>query len=118
MIIKQDVAARVDNLDEKIDGVQAFGTLQVVPGGESLMTSFHFALPTNVIQTMNGQSIYNLLIQKQPGTKEIPITVRIHLPNNVLIRKSPAGAVIQNSNILYQTNLQTDVRLEVVFQAP
>jgi hypothetical protein len=118
MIVKQDVAARVDNLDEKIDGVQAFGTLQVVPGGESLTTSFHFSLPTGAIQTVNGQSIYHLLIEKQPGTKEIPITVRVHLPNSVLIKKVTQGAVIQSPNILYQTNLQTDVRLDVVFQTP
>jgi Protein of unknown function (DUF4012) len=117
MIVKQDVPARVDNLDEKIDGVQAFGTLQVVPGGESLLTSFRFGLPTSIIHTMNGQSIYHLLIQKQPGTKEIPITVRVHLPNNVLIKKVSTGAVIQNPNILYQTALQTDVELEIVFQA-
>jgi len=32
MLIKQDVPARVDTLDEGIAGVQAFGTLQVVPG--------------------------------------------------------------------------------------
>jgi hypothetical protein len=118
MVVKQDVPARVDNVDEKIEGVQAFGTLQVVPGGESLATSFHFALPNSIIQTMNGQSIYHLLIQKQPGTKDIPITVRVHLPNNVLINKVTPGAVIQNPNILYQSTLQTDLRLEVVFQTP
>ena len=118
MIVKQDVAARVDNLDEQIDGVQVFGTLQVVPGGESLTTSFTFGLPASIIQTMNGQSIYHLLIQKQPGTKEIPITVRIHLPNNAVIQKAPSGAVIQIPNILYQTNLRTDIGLDVVFQAP
>ena len=61
MLIKQDVPARVDSLDEGIPGVQAFGTLQVVPGGESVVTTFRFALPAGIIQSGIGQSIYQLL---------------------------------------------------------
>jgi hypothetical protein len=118
MIVKQDVAAQVDDLDEKIDGVKAFGTLQVIPGGESLTTSFQFALPASIIQSEAGQSIYHLLVQKQPGTQAIPVTIRVHLPNNASIKMAPVGAVIQNPNILYQTNLQTDIEFEIVFQAP
>jgi hypothetical protein len=118
MIVKQNIPARVDNLDERIDGVQAFGTLQVVPGGESLVTSFLFALPATIIQSETGQSIYHLLIQKQPGTQAVPIAIRVHLPNNALIKTAPTGAVIQNPNIFYQTDLRTDVRFEVVFQIP
>jgi hypothetical protein len=118
MIVKQDVAARVDNLDEKIDGVQTFGTLQVIPGGESLTTSFQFAMPASIIQSDAGQSIYHLLVQKQPGTQSIPITIRVHLPNNASIKKVPDGAVVQNPNILYQTNLKTDIEFEIVYKAP
>jgi hypothetical protein len=118
MIVKQDVAAHVDNLDEKIDGVQTFGTLQVIPGGESLTTSFQFAMPASIIQSDAGQSIYHLLVQKQPGTQSIPITIRVHLPNNASIKKGPDGAVFQNPNILYQTNLQTDIEFEIVYKAP
>jgi hypothetical protein len=118
MIVKQDVAAQVDKLDERIDGVQAFGTLQVVPGGESLTTTFHFALPSSVVQSGTGQSIYHLLVQKQPGTRAVPITIRVHIPNNTSIKMVSAGAVVQNPNILYQTNLQTDLEFEVVFQIP
>ena len=75
-------AARVDTLDnDGIAGVQAFGTLQVVPGGESVVTTFRFALPASIVQSGTGQSIYHLLVQKQPGTLAEPITIRVHLPN-------------------------------------
>jgi len=118
MIIKQDVIARVDNLDERIDGVQAFGTLQVVPGGESVATNFRFTMPTNIIQSRAGQSIYRLRVQKQPGTQAIPITIRVHLPNNASIKSAPSGALVQNPNILYKTNLRTDIEIEIVFELP
>lgn len=118
MIVKQDIPARVDNLDERIEGVQAFGTLQVVPGGESLATEFSFALPASVVQSRTGQSIYHLLIQKQPGTQAVPITIRVHLPNNASIKTAPPGAVIQSPNILYQTELRTDIEFEIVYKNP
>jgi len=117
-LLKQGILARVDELNEGIDGVQTFGTLQVVPGGESLATSFRFALPASIIQTDSGQSIYHLLVQKQPGTLAVPITIRVNLPNNASIQMAPAGAVIQGQNILYQTDLQTDIRFEIVFHIP
>jgi hypothetical protein len=118
MLIKQDVPARVDNLNEGIAGVQAFGTLQVVPGGESVVTTFRFALPASILQSGVGQSIYHLLVQKQPGTLAEPITIRVHLPNNASIQSVPTGAVVQDQNILYQTDLRTDLDSEIVFHIP
>jgi hypothetical protein len=120
MIIKKDIPAHVDNLDEGIEGVQAFGTLQVVPGSESVTTNFRFDLPPGIIKTQLGlnQFTYHLKIQKQPGTKAVPITIRLHLPGNVTIQKAPSGAVIQGNSVLYQTDLQTDREIEVVFSLP
>jgi hypothetical protein len=118
MLIKQDVPARVDTLDEGIAGVQAFGTLQVVPGGETLNTTFRFALPASIVQSSIGQSVYLLLIQKQPGTLAEPITIRVHLPNNAAIKSVPTGAVLQAQNIYFQTTLRTDVEFEVSFSIP
>jgi Protein of unknown function (DUF4012) len=118
MLIKQDVPARVDNLNEGIAGVQAFGTLQVVPGGESVNTTFHFALPASIVQSGIGQSVYHLLVQKQPGTLAEPITIRVHLPNNASVVTAPIGAITQGQNILYQTDLQTDLEFEVVYHIP
>jgi hypothetical protein len=118
MLIKQDVPARVDTLDEGIPGVQSFGTLQVVPGGESVNTTFHFSLPASIVQSGIGQSIYHLLVQKQPGTLAEPITIRVHLPNNASVLSAPKGAVVQGQNVLYQTNLKTDLEFEVVYHIP
>jgi hypothetical protein len=118
MLIKQDVPAHVDTLAEGIAGVQAFGTLQVVPGGESVNTTFQFGLPASIVQSGISQSIYHLLVQKQPGTLAEPITIRVHLPNNDSVISAPKGAIVQGQNVLYQTNLQTDLEFEVVYHIP
>jgi hypothetical protein len=120
MIRKQQNPKQVDILDEEIDGIQAFGTLQVVPGGESLSTSFRFALPADVLRVDadSGKTVYHLKVQKQPGTAAVPATIRVHLPNAAVIEKFPTGAVVQDSSILYQTKLAQDVELEIVFSLP
>jgi hypothetical protein len=71
-----------------------------------------------VIQPGDGQSIYHLLVQKQPGTLAVPITIRVHLPNNASVTTAPAGAVVQDQSILYQTDLRTDLVFEIVFHIP
>ena len=118
MLVKQDVPARVDAINDGIAGVQAFGTLQVVPGGETLNTTFRFALPASIVQSGIDQSVYQLLVQKQPGTLAEPLTIRVHLPINASIKSFPTGAVIQDQNIFYQTDLRTDVEFEVDFHIP
>lgn len=119
MILEQSVPPQVDILDEKIEGVRGFGTLKVVPGGESISTGFRLGLPASVIRRdNNGNLVYSLKIQKQPGTVGVPITIRLHLPNGATVLALPPGAVVENLNILFQTALVTDLQLEFVFQIP
>ena len=120
MILQKSPTPKVDVLNEEIPGVQAFGTMQVVPYGQSLTASFRFGLPAGILQVQleNGWTTYHLKVQKQPGTLAVPITIRIHLPNNASIQSTPEGAVIQGHNILLQTDLRTDLEIEVVFQIP
>jgi len=117
MIRRQAVPARVDILEEEIDGVQGFGVLKVVPGEQSVATNFEFILPGQIIKTQRDSRnlVYNLRIQKQPGTLAVPVIIRVHLPNNATIESVPSGAIIQGSNILIETNLKEDREIEIVF---
>lgn len=120
MIIKRENPSQVDVLEEDIDGVQAFGTLQVMPGGESLSMDFQYALPVGVIHTEKGTDlrVYRLKVQKQPGTVAVPITIRVRLPKNSKIETVPPGAVVNGYNVQYEANLTTDLELEFVFFVP
>lgn len=108
---------RVDVLDEEIDGVQAFGTLMVVPGGKSVSATYHFALPSDILEyeASSNQTIYRLKVQKQPGTIAIPITIRVHLPLHSQLISAYPDALVQGKNILFTTNLMTDIEIQVVF---
>jgi hypothetical protein len=120
MLLGQDVPARVDDLDEDLTGARGYGTLLMVPGGDSQNTSFQFALPETVISQVDstGPYVYRLRVQKQPGTLAQPLTIRVHLPAHATLVSSSREAVVQDHNLLVQTDLQTDVDLEVMFTLP
>ncbi len=117
ILLETDVPARVDFLDEEIENIQGFGTLLVVPGGQSLNTGFDFALPASVVLREDGSNTftYRLKVQKQPGTLANPLLIRVRLPNRAQVETVNMDAVIQDDDLLMETVLRTDVYLEVVF---
>ena len=120
MILGRSVPARVDELDEGIEGIQGYGTLLVVPGGRSLGTSFDFSLPGSVLTRDDGsnQLTYRLKVQKQPGTIANSLVIRIHLPNRSQVESVNMEALVQDDNLLIETDLRTDVYLQLVFLVP
>ncbi len=118
MLLGNAVPARVDELDEELVGTQGYGTLLVVPGGDSLNTSFRFALPEAVISHVSSSDpwVYRLRVQKQPGTLAHPLTIRIHLPHGTAVQSTSPTSVIEGSDILYKTDLRTDQEIDIVFR--
>ncbi len=120
MILDQHVPPGVDVLDEEWQGLQGFGTLLVVPGGQSVNTSLRFALPAARLlsEGANRLMTYQLKVKKQPGTANNPLTIRIHLPNNAVLESLSSNWVRDGNNILIQMDLEVDVNLQVVFRLP
>ena len=120
MIRREAVPAQVDLLEEEIEGVQGFGVLKVVPGEQSVETNIQFRLPASIVKKLSnsGSMIYQLRIQKQPGTIAIPIIIRIHFPNSTNIQSMPIGAMLQGNNVLIKTNLREDLEIKIIFQIP
>lgn len=120
MILGRGQPGTIDVLEEAWDGLQAFGTLMVVPGKSTLSLAFSYDLPQRVLQEDkgDGQYVYKLTIEKQPGTSSIPITIRIHLPRNATINSSPGDSIIQGNHIMIQTDLRVDRNILVNFTIP
>lgn len=124
MMLRQAVPAQVDALEPEVEhvaGVQGFGTLLVVPGQKTQGVSFSFALPARVIQPGPGpgQWTYQLKIQKQAGTRALPLSLRLRLPTGArLVAVSPSTAEWVDETLLLETSLKTDLFLTVVFTRP
>lgn len=119
-ILNRPVPPQVDLLGEDVKGSQAFGTLKVVPGGQTVATGFEFALPARIlkIQPNTARVFYHLKIQKQPGTLAHPILISILLPEGASVVEIPAGAAIEGQTIMLNTDLRMDIELDVVFSFP
>ncbi|GAB4452444.1 MAG: hypothetical protein OHK0041_15800 [Anaerolineales bacterium] len=119
ILLERTVPARVDLLDESLDGIQGYGALLVVPGGQSLETSFEFALPAAVVsQKEPGRFTYSLKVQKQPGTLAHPLTIQLQLPPGAELENASLPANIQDDILRIETSLRTDMYLEVSFRVP
>lgn len=121
MIRGLSVPPQVDALgrEEEIQGVQGFGFLKLVPGGETVETTLRFGLPASIVQKdADGAWMYQLRVQKQPGTIAVPFTLRIQLPAGAVIRSMPQGAVFENGLVILETDLRVDLELTVVFTVP
>jgi hypothetical protein len=120
MLNGKGIPPRVDVLDEEIPGVQSFGTLEVVHGGQSLSTSFKFALPSRVlaVQPQSNQQSYSLRVQKQPGTVAIPMIIRIHLPPHATLKSVSMPAIWEDQDLLVAADLRKDLKLQVIFTVP
>ena len=114
---EKDIPARTDTLNEAITGVNAYGTLLVVPTGQSLDTSFSYSLPEGVVTVDPDIKswIYRLRIQKQPGTKAIPLTLHFHLPSGMKVIYPMAGLQEEAGSWILVTDLQQDREIEVEF---
>jgi hypothetical protein len=113
----KDIPARTDTLNENIPGIQAYGTLLVVPTGQSLDTRFSYSLPGGIV-TQNSENenwTYRLKIQKQPGTKAIPITLRFRLPSDMKVINPIAGMQEYSDGWVLITDLKQDRAIEVEF---
>jgi hypothetical protein len=125
MILGEPVPARVDVLDNHgaVDqtppGLNAFGTMVVVPRGEQRVTGFQFALPSEVLTEIGpGEWSYRLVVQKQPGTLAVPLRLQIQLPAGAeVLSAEPNGEQVGDS-WLATLDLRTDLALILRFQAP
>jgi hypothetical protein len=120
LVSGQAIPARVDELDENIAGVQGFGTLLILPGGDSLETSFRFELPSQVIEAAKGSKImvYRLRVQKQAGTLPQPLAIRIHLPSAAKLLSSTPEAKTEADGLSFIIDLMENVEIEVSYQVP
>jgi hypothetical protein len=95
-------------------GKEVFGTFFVVPPQESKEVRFAYELPAGVLESTGDAYRYSLLIQKQPGTKALPVQVTVELPlGTELLAGEPEPSAVEGNILRYHLSLATDRRIEV-----
>lgn len=94
-----------------------FNNFMMIPRGESVTTSMRYTLPQTVVQTEDGQYIYQLWLQKQAGMAAETVTVIISLPQDrKFINSLPQPVVInQDNTVQFTIELTSDSLISVTF---
>ena len=96
-----------------------FGTFLLLHPSEAMATSFEYVLPMEILRTEGAEVEYRVLVQKQPGTRAIPLQFELLLPSGVDLEMSePEPTLATTSRLKYSLLLETDQTLTVVFTRP
>ncbi len=93
---------------------RVFARYTPVLPGETKTVEFHYRSDGVVEQLDGGWQRYRLYIQKQPGTRAIPLTMQLHLPPGADVRSVTLDGVATELSI--KTDLLVDRTVEVIFR--
>ncbi|MEX1052570.1 MAG: hypothetical protein WEC80_01860, partial [Patescibacteria group bacterium] len=95
----------IENFDEKVDDTKTIGFLTEIPPQKSIEIKLVYALQNAVT---NGEGTYQLIFQKQIGSKNSDLSIEIKIPNNVTVQDQNFNPVVKDDTILYNTTLTGD----------
>ena len=93
---------------------RVFGRFTPVRPGETKTVEFRYRSDGVVEQLGDGWQRYRLYIQKQPGTRAIPLTMRLHLPPDADVRSVTLDGAEAEEPI--ETDLLVDRAIEVIYR--
>ena len=97
-------------------GKTVFAQFFVVEYGQTLTTRFRYDLP-QVVRLSEGHRNYELLLQKQPGTDRIPLSLTLVLPPGAeLVATEPSPCVAEEGTVSCALELATDVLVKVAYE--
>jgi hypothetical protein len=97
-------------------GRNVFGNDLLMPPGPSKLM-YRYRVPGAAVETEDGW-LYQLVVQKQPGARPVPLAVSVDLPEGAVISEVSDGAVVEGSQVRFETDLASDVELRVAYDVP
>ena len=97
-------------------GKTVFAQFFVVEYGQTLMAHFEYDLP-RVARLSEGQWRYTLLVQKQPGTGNTPVSLTLTLPPGAQpVAVTPPPRAADGQVLTFALGLDTDVVVDVIYE--
>lgn len=105
----------VDEIAEEA-GKASFGSYFALARGEKTSITFFYITP-NVVDREGGIYRYHLLVQKQSGTRAIPLRISVTLPDDAkAVTSEPDSARVQDNRLAVESDLRTDRELSVSYK--
>jgi MinD superfamily P-loop ATPase len=95
-----------------------FANFMLVPRGETVTSFFSYELPVGVVTEQEvGESVYSLIVQKQPGMKSEQLTVTVTLPqDSVLLVATPTPAAIEGTKLIFVTEFDSNQHIMIRYR--
>lgn len=114
-----DTLSVISSPREGLTSFTEIGGYILVEPGHSVTLVAQYDLPPSVIRNLGGGRYeYRLLVQKQPGTPDEPVSVFVELPRGAVLEDaSPGGATIDGRWVRMDAVPETDVLFKVQFRS-
>ena len=95
-------------------GHRVFSGLTAIDPGTSRALGFRYTLPAGIVERADDGLTYTLVIQKQPGAGQMPVSVEVTIPQgHALDGASPAPSEVDGGTARFDLDLNSDVTLVV-----
>ena len=95
----------IEDFDEKVDVMKTIGFLTEIPPQKTVEITIAYSLQNAI---SDGDGIYQLIFQKQIGSKNSDLNIEFQIPNNIVIQDQNFNPVVKEDTILYNTTLTGD----------
>lgn len=101
-------------------GTQMFAGLMVLPQGQPQDVVLETALPPMVVHILDNFLVYNLRIQKQAGIEQLPVTIKVKVPEDyILLNKKGEWQKDANTQTwFWNGNITKTQDFNLTFQKP
>jgi hypothetical protein len=115
LLVDQAQPGEVEVLPEEA-GKTVFATFFVLPRGQENQTRFVYQLPRTTVERQSEVWKYRLLVQKQSGTRDIPLRVVLTLPPGAEVTSlTTGGRQPEPGRVVFKAELNEDRAFEVFF---
>ncbi|MFH1826874.1 MAG: DUF4012 domain-containing protein [bacterium] len=95
----------IENYDETTTDLKTIGFLTEIPPQKSIEIELNYTLQKAINE---GDSIYQLIFQKQIGSNNSDFTINLQVAKNIIIQDQNFNPVVKKDGILYNTTLTGD----------
>jgi len=95
----------------------SWGQLFLLPPGETLELDYFYALPPGTARRSEERWVYELYLQKQPGTLAPSVEVLVTLPQGMgLVNSTPEPHSHTGQAVTYLMDMRTDQRIQLEYR--
>jgi hypothetical protein len=115
--VYNDIALYSPQIIHEQAGFTTFTNYLLVPTGELVTSHYRYQLPATIVQANDEEYTYQLVVQKQAGSRPQSVVIRLTLPPDTeFVSAIPEATAIDAATIQLSLTLDTNSLITVVYR--